>query len=218
MKPSGTGRQKPEGSRVEQAYRHLKMAIMSGKLPAGSPVNEIEIAQELGISRTPMREAIRQLERDGLVVRFPNRGVFVRQLEMKDLLEIWQIREWLEGHAAEVAVETIDERPLKEIQAAFVALQERGAGLEEYETHHQLDLRLHTLILEATGNATLKSLLDTVNARIVHMRMVHRPLRLQASIAEHLDIIAALLARDPARAAAAMRRHLKSRRENLSLL
>ncbi|MGH2361404.1 MAG: GntR family transcriptional regulator [bacterium] len=211
------GRKAPaRGSRVEEAYHHLKLAIVSAKLPAGSLISEIDIARELGISRTPMREAIRQLERDGLVVRFPNRGVFVRQVEMREVLEIWQIREWLEPIACEVAAKTIAPEPLQRLRQRMTEVRESVTGLEEHEVHHQLDLELHAKILEAAGNITLQTLVDSLNIRVMQMRMVHRPDRLQAVIAEHIEILDALLARDPYAAANAMRKHLRNSRENLA--
>ncbi len=211
---------KPEGrgSRVEEAYRHLKMAIVSAKLPAGSPISEIDIARDLGISRTPMREAIRQLERDGLVVRFANRGVFVRQVEMKEVLEIWQIREWLEPIASELAARTIAAEPLKSLRHRMTAVRDSARGLAAYEAHHQLDFELHDLIFAAAGNTTLRTLVDGLNFRIMQMRMVHRPDRLEAATAEHIEIIDALLARDGPAAADAMRKHLRSSRENLAFV
>jgi DNA-binding FadR family transcriptional regulator len=97
----------------------------------------------------------------------------------------------------------------------MVELSESTRRLEDYEIHHQLDLELHDLILEAAGNNTLRTLLDGLNSRIVQIRMVHRPDRLVAATAEHIEVIDALLAGDPRAASDAMRMHLRSSRENL---
>ena len=206
------------GSRGEEAYRYLKTVIVSADLPAGSAINEIAIAGKLGISRTPLREAVRRLEQEGLVVRFPNRGVFVRQLAMQEILEIWQIREWLEPPACQVAAGRIDRSALERLQRALVGVGEAETGFDSYETHHRIDLELHAMIVEATGNTTLKALLDGLTDRIRHIRIVHSPARLRASVEEHLEIIVALLAGDGTLAGEAMRKHLRNSRENLLLL
>ncbi len=207
-----------DGTRVERAYRHIKTLILSAELPPGAPINEVQIARELKISRTPLREAIRQLEHDGLVVRYPNKGVFVRQLAMKEFFEIWQIREWLEPLACEIATRNIDKSILRELEEELLRFREEDPGIEEYEIHHRIDVQLHSLILEAAGNLTLKKVIDSLNNHIMHIRMVHTPERLQASVAEHMEIISGLLAGDPAMASGAMRKHLENARENISLL
>ena len=94
----------PSGYRVEEAYRHLKTRIMSADLPPGASLNELEIASVLGTSRTPVREAIRKLEQEGLAMRYPNRGAIVTKLSMTDVLEIWQLREILEPAACALAL------------------------------------------------------------------------------------------------------------------
>lgn len=217
LKPR-SGRRLTGESHVEWAYQQLKMAIISAKLRAGSPISELAIAHDLGISRTPIREAIRQLERDGLVVRFPGRGTFVRQLEMREVMEIWQLREWLEPIACELAARNIAPESLKPLRERMAAVCESERDLKDFELYHELDLKLHALICEASGNATLCAILDSLNLRIMQTRMIHRPERLVAASIEHINIIDALLARDPHAAAEAMRLHLHNSRENLALV
>src|SRR5437867_2450638 len=136
-------REVPSGFRVEEAYRHLKTEIMSAELPPGATVNEQAVAEALGISRTPVREAIRKLEQEGLVRRYPNRGALVTQLSMKDVLEIWQIRELLEPAACRLAASHVDAAALADIEEVIRGLQQ--AGIHDYETHHRSDLVLHRL-------------------------------------------------------------------------
>jgi DNA-binding GntR family transcriptional regulator len=206
------------GFRVEAAYRHLKTRIMSAELAPGATVNEQAIAEALGISRTPVREAIRKLEQEGLVMRYPNRGAVVTQLSMKDVLEIWQIREILEPAACRLAASRIDGAALAEVEKAVRDLQGQEGGARDYESHHRSDLALHGLILEAAGNATLRQVVEMLSERIMQVRIVNSPARFHDSVAEHLQIIAALRAGDPAAAAEAMRRHLANAREGLSSL
>src|SRR5262245_37277219 len=113
----------PSGYRVEEAYRFLKTRIMSAALPPGASLNEMEIAAALGTSRTPVREAIRKLEQEGLAMRYPNRGAIVTKLSMTDVLEIWQLREILEPAACRLAADRIDGAALDRLEAALRELR-----------------------------------------------------------------------------------------------
>src|SRR4030043_1707119 len=97
-------------SLVNQAYRELKRIILEHQIPQGGKLNEGELASALGISRTPVREAINRLEKEGLVEIFPQRGAFVVQFSAKDVFELFLIRENLEGLAAYLAAERMDEK------------------------------------------------------------------------------------------------------------
>ena len=208
----------PSGYRVEEAYRHLKTRIMSADLPPGASLNELEIAAALGTSRTPVREAIRKLEQEGLVMRYPNRGAIVTKLSMTDVLEIWQLREILEPAACALAADRIDRDALARLEGAFLELRGQEMGPEAYEAFLRADVGLHGLIVDSTGNATLRSVLGMLNERIVQVRVVTSPARFQSAVAEHLAIVAALKARDAQEAMAAMRRHLERARQSLVLL
>ena len=213
----GERRDLPSGYRVEEAYRYLKTLIMSAALAPGASLNELEIAAALGTSRTPVREAVRKLEQEGLAMRYPNRGAVVTKLSIKDVMDIWQLREILEPAACRLAAPRIDHVALDRIRRMLLELRGR-AGPEDYETLLRSDLDLHGLIVEATGNATLRQVLDMLNERVVQVRMVTSPGRFQHSVDEHLAIVDALRSRDPAVASEAMRRHLVNARENLVLL
>jgi DNA-binding GntR family transcriptional regulator len=208
----------PSGYRVEEAYRHLKTRIMSADLPPGASLNELEIAAALGTSRTPVREAIRKLEQEGLAMRYPNRGAIVTKLSMTDVLEIWQLREILEPAACALAADRIDREALARVESTFLALRGQEMGPEAYEAFLRADMGLHGLIVDSTGNATLRSVLGMLNERIVQVRVVTSPARFQSAVAEHLAIVAALKARDAQEAMAAMRRHLERARQSLVLL
>ena len=208
----------PSGYRVEEAYRHLKTRIMSADLPPGASLNELEIAAALGTSRTPVREAIRKLEQEGLAMRYPNRGAIVTKLSMTDVLEIWQLREILEPAACALAADRIDRDALARLEGAFLELRGQEMGPEAYEAFLRADVGLHGLIVDSTGNATLRSVLGMLNERIVQVRVVTSPTRFQSAVAEHLAIVAALKARDAQEAMAAMRRHLERARQSLVLL
>lgn len=217
VRPRG-GRELPSGYRVEEAYRHLKTRIMSADLPPGASLNELEIAAALGTSRTPVREAIRKLEQEGLAMRYPNRGAIVTKLSMTDVLEIWQLREILEPAACRLAADRVDREALARIERAILDLQGREMGPEEYEAFLRADMDLHGLIVDSTGNAALRQVLGMLNERVVQVRVVTSPARFRHAAAEHLAIIAALKARDAQEAMEAMRRHLENARQSLVLL
>ena len=208
----------PNGYRVEEAYRYLKTRIMSADLPPGASLNELEIAAALGTSRTPVREAIRKLEQEGLVMRYPNRGAIVTKLSMNDVLEIWQLREILEPAACRLAADRIDRDALAGIESAFLDLRAREMGPEAYEAFLRADVGLHGLIVDSTGNAILRHVLEMLNERIVQVRVVTSPARVRRAVDEHLAIVAALKAHDAQAAMEAMRRHLESARQSLVLL
>ncbi|MBI3457857.1 MAG: GntR family transcriptional regulator [Candidatus Rokubacteria bacterium] len=206
------------GSRADQAYRYLKTEIVSAKAVPGAPLNEQQVAERLGISRTPVREAIRRLEQEGLVARHPNRGVAVAPLSMRDVLEIWQLREILEPAACRIAAARLDPAGLAPVEQTLSSLQGREPRLEDYESHHRADVALHRLIAEATGNTFLQHILDMLNGRIARVRMVNSPRRFHRSLREHLAIVAAIRSGDPEAAAETMRRHLANARESLYAL
>src|SRR5262245_10926950 len=187
----------PSGYRVEEAYRYLKNQIMSAALAPGASLNELEIAAAIGTSRTPVREAIRKLEQEGLAMRYPNRGAVVTKLSIKDVLEIWQLRELLEPAACRLAAPRIDQAALDRVQALLLELRGRQVGPQDHEALLRSDVALHGLIVEATGNATLRQVLDMLNERVVQVRVVTSPARFQNSVDEHLAVVAALRARDP---------------------
>lgn len=208
----------PSGYRVDEAYRYLKTRIMSADLPPGASLNELEIAAALGTSRTPVREAIRKLEQEGLAMRYPNRGAIVTKLSMTDVLEIWQLREILEPAACRLAADRVDREVLAGIERAFLDLRGHEMGPEAYEAFLRADVGLHGLIVDSTGNGALRHVLEMLNERIVQVRVVTSPARFRHAVAEHLAIIAALKARDAPAAMEAMRRHLESARQSLVLL
>jgi DNA-binding GntR family transcriptional regulator len=208
----------PNGYRVEEAYRYLKTRIMSADLPPGASLNELEIAAALGTSRTPVREAIRKLEQKGLAMRYPNRGAIVTKLSMTDVLEIWQLREILEPAACRLAADRVDRDALARIERAFLDLRGQEMGPEAYDAFLRADVGLHGLIVDSTGNGTLRHVLALLNERIVQVRVVTSPARFRHAVDEHLAIIAALKVRDSQEAMEAMRRHLESARQSLVLL
>lgn len=156
----------------ERAYRHIQAKILTGALRPGQRISEQTLAAEIGISRTPVRSAIRELESEGLLQQVPRFGTIVRETNRRDLAELFDLRLALEGFAAEVAAERMDRDDLQELIALcdemdelLVDLQHDPARLRDAECAARFvdsDMRFHVAILRATGNRRLmKSVADS---------------------------------------------------------
>ena len=199
-------------SLAEQAYASLRTLILDRKISAGSPLQEGRLAEELRISRTPMREALVRLAGEGLLVRRDARSYAVRALGTKEYFDCMRAREIIECEAIALAVDKITEAQLDELDADLKTLD---AGVHDEIEHWHFDDRFHQLISSASGNVVLPRLVEElrVNARLFRL---HSPLhRQRENHEEHGEIISALRARDPERARAAMRAHLRSLQEDV---
>ncbi|MDP9931994.1 DNA-binding GntR family transcriptional regulator [Variovorax paradoxus] len=199
-------------SLAEQAYASLRTLILDRKISAGSPLQEGRLADDLRISRTPMREALVRLAGEGLLVRRDARSYAVRALGTKEYFDCMRAREIIECEAIVLAVDKITEAQLDELDADLKTLD---AGVHDEIEHWHFDDRFHQLISSASGNVVLPRLVEElrVNARLFRL---HSPLhRQRENHEEHGEIISALRARDPERARAAMRAHLRSLQEDV---
>src|SRR6188768_653952 len=149
----------------DQAYRHIHGKLLSGELPAGHVLSEHSLAREIGISRTPVREAIRRLEQEGILEQVPRYGTIVRRPERRDLEELYQLREALEPYAvAQVAGRLNGEdlamlaRLCDEIRVIAAAVKKAGRDVVDAALMRRLlsaDLAFHMVLLRASGNRRL---------------------------------------------------------------
>lgn len=185
--------------------------IKSGELTVGSRLNESELSQRLGVSRSPLREAFRALEEAGLVRLEKNRGVFIRDLSDEEAAELYDVRAGMDEMVGRRLAPRITEEQLAELGAMLTELETTSArdGVNRY---FELNLAFHDRLVEMTGNATLLGLYRQVVNRIHLLR--RRGFSLagssSASHAEHRAILDALATRDPDVAARAMRQHVES--------
>ena len=199
-------------SLAAQAYDRLRTLILDRQIHAGSPLQEGRLAEDLGISRTPMREALVRLAGEGLLVRRDARSYAVRALGTKEYFDCMRAREWIESEAIALAAPRIDAADLDRLQGEIEAL---NAGEHDETEHWHFDDKFHVFIATASGNVVFPRLVEElrVNARLFRL---HSPLhRQRENHDEHGDIIAALRARDPERARQAMREHLRSLQEDV---
>jgi DNA-binding GntR family transcriptional regulator len=193
-------------SLAEQAYERLRGLILDRKISGGSPLQEGKLAEDLGISRTPMREALVRLAGEGLLVRRDARSYAVRALGTREYFDCMRAREVIECEAIALATPKISEADLDELAGAIEAL---NVGEHDETAYWHFDDKLHVLIASASGNVVFPRLVEElrVNARLFRL---HSPLhRKQENHDEHGEIVRALRARDPVAAAAAMREHLR---------
>jgi DNA-binding GntR family transcriptional regulator len=198
-----------------RAYAHIRRSILDSTIPVGTALSEYELAQEIGVSRTPVREALKRLEQEGLVRSVARRGTFVADLTVRDIVEIYQVRIQLEGLAARAAAERMDPAEVDELIAELdkSEKQVRQGRLESAREH---DRRLHKSIIDSTSNGRLAQILATLEDQVHRIRqraMSHMP-RVPASLAEHRAVLQAIKKRDGAAAEKAMRDHLQAARDN----
>ena len=192
----------------ETTYERLCEEIRSGKLPPGSRLRETEIAERLAVSRTPVREAIRRLEADGLVDHLPRSGAVVRKLEYPELMELYEMRTVLEGTAARLAARAASPVELEELVAIN---DEMRAAAGRPEAVIGLNRQFHKLLLDAARNRFLLRAMATVENTLLILgtSSMAMPDRAREAVDEHREVLDALLARDGAAAEAAMRRHME---------
>ncbi len=200
----------------EKIYQSLRAEIISHRLKPGQAIREDELAERLGVSRTPVREMLRRLEQEDLVRVVPNRGVFVSELTDKDIEEVLEIRLALETAAARAAATKLTADQLKELKEIRKQL-DAAVRLKDSVISFEADTRLHSLILLAAGNKRAHRIINNLMGQIHRIRFIsgHKPGRIDTTVKEHKEIVQALLNRDPGRAEEAMRKHLESTRKIL---
>jgi DNA-binding GntR family transcriptional regulator len=188
-------------------YDHLKLEILSGKLPSGSRLAEIALAERLGVSRTPVREAVQRLAQDGLVEVAPNRGARVRGVSTREVEEVYTVREVLDGLAARLAATKRTEHDLEAMRAALGRLE--AAPSHDYAAQIQADLDFHGAIANASGNSALETTLRGLSESVARVKLLTKKYnQAPATKAAHLELLRAIEAGDGVRAERAARMHV----------
>lgn len=195
-------------SQSEAAYLRIRDRIVSLDMPPGSVVHEARLRQELEIGRTPIREALQRLALENLVKSIPHRGTFVTDVNITDLARITEVRVVLEAHAAKLAAERLAASDRPAIQELLDVL-EAGGATDQRELM-RLDQRIHRQIYRAARNSFLESTLErylNLSLRLWYLVLDHE-VRLREAVAEHVELLRAVLAGDGSRAEDGMRRHV----------
>ena len=196
----------------EQVFDTLKEAIVSGELPQGSKITEDQLAKQYGISRGPLREAIRRLESLRLLVRIPHAGTRVVTLTPEMMQEIYEIREALEGMSARLAASKMSDKEISELQSLLNNHEKsirESQGKEYFQQEGDLDF--HYCIARASNNQWLIQLLSSELYQLLRMcrqRSSQTPERPLRALKEHRQIVDAIANRDPELAEILMRRHI----------
>jgi DNA-binding GntR family transcriptional regulator len=181
----------------ELVYEELRMLIMTGQIKPGTRMMEIDLAESMGVSRTPVREAIRQLEKDNLVTIEPRRGAYVSDISAKDMEDMLFVREPLEGLATYLAAQNMTDDGLEELKKVN-ARYEEAYNEGETESLIQLDTRFHNLITEGSGNKYLIAILKDLQEQVLRFRYIYfKSIRRAAEVIdEHRLILSSMIERD----------------------
>lgn len=196
-----------------QLVDRLRRLIETGELPPGSKLVEKSLCESFDVSRTPMREAIRALAAEGLIVLTPNRGASVATVTEAQILESYVVMGALEGLAGELAAPAITDDALAAIRTLHDRMCDcRRAG--DLEGYYDYNRRIHDAIFAAAGNPVLTQTRRIIFTRVVNLRFIARIAddEWQTAIDEHEEMLAALADRDGPRLGAILRRHLHSKR------
>jgi DNA-binding GntR family transcriptional regulator len=200
----------------EEVVARLRHMLLEGEIPPGARVPERDLCEAFGISRTPLREALKVLAAEGLVVLLPNRGARAARLTRKDVQDLFEVCEGLEALAGELACQRITEAEAQAVEALHRAMVEhhRNGDLPQYYRCNRL---IHEAIVQASGNSVLASMYESVTARIRRARFVAPmpPTHWALAVREHEGILNALLRRDGNALAHILRTHLRNKRQEV---
>jgi DNA-binding GntR family transcriptional regulator len=194
----------------QRVYEHLRAAILEGRLEPGTELTEVALAEQLGVSRGPLREAIGRLAAEGLVSVSPRRGAVVRSLSKEEFLELYQVREALERMAMQLAVLRLTDEEFDGLTALNEEMAAHAAG-NKVEAFFEANLAFHARLLEASGNEKLQELYRQLLGQLGRYRLRSLTLRgnLQRSVSEHKTILRAARRGDAERAAQLMAEHIR---------
>lgn len=203
----------------DEVASQLRDRIFAGELAPGMFLDEVQLAEQMKISRTPLREALKVLTAEGLLRHEPRRGCFVTEVTEQDLDEIFPVIALLEGRCAYEAAQQATDADLQALEVLHDKLQ-RHARAGRINAYYEANFAIHEAIIALAGNRWLAGAISGLRkiVKLARLQQLHAPGRLEQSLSEHLAVFAALKARDAEGAEAAMRTHLTRQREALRAL
>lgn len=199
---------------VEVIYEGMKMDIYTGKIKSGSFLSEQDIADRFNTSRTPVREAFRKLEQDGLIITLPKRGSFVAQITLQDLLDMDEIRLLIEPYLARAAVGCVETPVLIELERQLTQLNRDNPTEQDFLELVKIDDQIHGLISNCSKNKKLQTILTDLRKIKSIVTLEATIKRYNDGIDEHLRTVRALKDKDEAEAEGSMRKHIENARKN----
>ena len=192
-------------------FHTLREAILKGELTPGERLMELQLASKLGVSRTPIREAIRMLEQEGLAVTIPRKGAEVAKMTEKDMEDVLQIREALDELAVSIACEQMTTEQLEELRHTMHEFAEYTKS-GDVKKIAEVDVKFHDIIYQSTGNPKLVNMLNNLREQMYRYRVEY--LKDEANyptlIKEHSEIVDGLYRKDLPKVTAAMHNHVRN--------
>ncbi|MFZ5646213.1 MAG: GntR family transcriptional regulator [Bacillota bacterium] len=200
----------------EMVFESLREAIIQGRLKPGERLMEMQLAEEMGVSRTPVREAIRKLELEGFVVMIPRKGAYVSGISVKDIVDVFEVRAALEALAAGLAAERVTDKELEELERSLVQATELG-DKAELDAIVETDTNFHELIYKACRNERLVQIVTHLKEQIQRFRTtsLSQPGRSKDALYEHRAIVEAISERNTDLAQALAREHVENAEQSL---
>ena len=192
-------------------FNTLREAILKGELKPGERLMELQLAAKLGVSRTPIREAIRMLEQEGLAVTIPRKGAEVAKMTEKDMEDVLQIREALDELAAKIACEQISEEQLEELVATMHEFEE-STKTDNVKKIAEADVKFHDIIYQSTGNPKLVNMLNNLREQMYRYRVEYLKdeNNYPTLMKEHKDIVEGLVRKNKTQVTETMHQHVKN--------
>lgn len=195
----------------EVVFESLREAIINGNLRPGERLMEVQLAEELGVSRTPVREAIRKLEIEGLVVMLARRGAYVAGISVKDIADVFEVRAALEALAASLAAERITDEELEDLERSLVGI----SGVSDAQDINVIvaqDTHFHDVIYRASRNNRLMLIISHLQDQLQRFRIttLSRPGRTREAVEEHKKIVEAISERNSELSGQLAREHIEN--------
>lgn len=198
----------------EVIFNTLREAIIVGELKPGERLMEVQLAEKMGVSRTPVREAIRKLELEGLVEMLPRKGAHVADLSVKDIMDVLEVRSTLDGLASSLSATRITEdevKELKHVQGQFINYVEK----DNLQGSIKKDVEFHDIIYRSSRNDKLIQITSNLREQIQRFRVIYIKdySSTRELIREHAEIVDAIAGRDPEAAQRAAQKHIKNQED-----
>jgi len=198
----------------EVIFNTLREAIILGELKPGERLMEVQLAEKMGVSRTPVREAIRKLELEGLVVMAPRKGAHVADLSVKDIMDVLEVRSTLDGLASSLAASRITEDEIKEmlhLHNQFVSYVEK----ENHQGQIKKDVEFHDIIYRASRNDKLIQIANNLREQVQRFRVIYIKDYSSSKnlVREHRELCDAIISRNPELAMKVAQQHIKNQEE-----
>lgn len=156
----------------EIVYEELKMQILTGKITPGTRMMEVELAESMGVSRTPIREAIKKLEQEGLVIIEPRKGAYASQISVKDMVDILEVRQDMEGLAAHMAAYRMTPKQMRELERISISYN-KAVAESNVSDMIKYDTDFHNLIVESCDNSILTMMINQLQELLLRFRYVY---------------------------------------------